>query len=153
MPRAPNLLAFLFLLGACTRAAAPSSIDVLDGSVTPTSPAPLASADASPVDATPCLRDERQYGTSCCRTELHGPMGYTSCRGPNVGAPCTRKGDCDLMCGCDDPTGPPPMQGSPPRGPTDGTRGVTGRCMGSIVDGAWYCVVDEHGTVSHFIRN
>jgi hypothetical protein len=45
------------------------------------------------------------------------------------------------------------MQGSSPRGPADGTTGVTGRCMGQIVDGAWYCVIDEDGRVTHFIRN
>lgn len=125
------------------------------GSVPEPEPSPpTEQGGAAPAAAPPsCGPDERLFGTTCCRTEVDGPAGHTFCHGPNVGAPCQRKGDCDVLCGCDDPNGPPPMQGSSPRGPADGTTGVTGRCLGQIVDGAWYCVIDEDGRVTHFIRN
>lgn len=152
-----RLTAVLVALSACTPVAeAPLTTP-------PVSDASVADADAgvtaaaTPVDAAPvvttCMSDERLYGTTCCRTEMHGPAGYTTCRGPNIGVACTRQSDCDVRCGCDDPKQRPPMQGSSPRGPADGTRGVTGTCMGQIVDGAWYCVIDENGVVTHFIRN
>ena len=84
---------------------------------------------------------------------MSGEQGTTVCHGPNISKACRKKGDCDLLCGCDDPKSPPPMQGSSPGGPKDGTTGFVGRCMDMITDGAWYCVIDENGKVTHFIRN
>lgn len=146
--------AWLLCAAACTRGPGVpgASVNVVDAGTDRGSASEVASAvpsaSSTPAPAT-CGPDERRYGTTCCFSE----EGSTSCHGPNVGAPCKRKGDCDVMCGCDDPKLAPPRQGSSPGGPASGTLGVTGRCVGEIVDGAWYCVIDENGVVSHFIRN
>lgn len=116
----------------------------------PASHAPAAGSSSAPVE---CRHGERRYGTTCCYTERGDGegVGRTTCYGPNLGTPCSRKSDCDLFCSCDDPTRRPPQQGSSPRGPADGTRGVTGRCASDTARGAWVCRIDDDGRVTHLI--
>ena len=77
-------------------------------------------------------------------------MTYLQCHGPQVGKACTKKGDCDIACSCDDP-----HQRLNPRdgaiGPKDGTTGITGHCAGSLQIGVWMCQINEQGVVSHLI--
>jgi hypothetical protein len=77
-------------------------------------------------------------------------MIYLSCTGPQVGQPCSKKGDCDLGCSCDDQS-QPLNNNNGPQGPADGTRGVTGVCTGQMQIGVWMCTLDETGAVSHMI--
>ena len=77
-------------------------------------------------------------------------MTFLSCTGAQIGKTCTKKGDCDIACSCDDPRRPlNPSNG--PVGPQDGTRGVIGRCGARLQIGVWMCELDEHGAVSHKI--
>ncbi len=98
----------------------------------------------------------RRYGTTCCevrggddRAKFPG-MTFLSCHGPQIGAACQKKGDCDVACFCDDPT-----RARDPRsaasGPADGTLGVTGVCGGRLQIGVWMCQIDEKGAVTHVI--
>jgi len=88
-----------------------------------------------------CMSDERQWGTTCCRTEgAPGRRRWMSCRGPQLGKECHKKGDCDITCGCD-------------RALVhhDGKTGVTGHCTGFMPSGEWLCVIDEAGKVGSLI--
>lgn len=77
-------------------------------------------------------------------------MVFLTCTGPQVGAPCTQKADCDIACSCD-----PAGQMLDPRTrastPADGARGVTGTCAGRLQIGVWMCQLDEHGVVTRVI--
>jgi hypothetical protein len=101
-------------------------------------PPPAAPATTAAVE---CLSDERQWGTTCCHSE--GEPGFhhwTSCRGPQLGKVCHRRGDCDIDCECD-------------RALVhhDGETGVTGHCEGPPPSGQWTCEVDEAGKVTSLI--
>ena len=108
-----------------------------------------------PPAATSCEgSDRRAYGSTCCEVNREPDkipgMVFLSCDGPQIGKPCHAKGDCDVVCSCD----PPDAHlggGTPPAGPTDGTRGAVGRCGGRLQVGTWMCEIDEHGIVGHVI--
>ena len=124
---------------------------------------PIASASSNPIVAsssttvTPCSPTEDvRFGSTCCRrTATKGEPrmpGATvlDCRGPQVGQPCARKTDCDVVCAC-------PGQGGRlsnmdgPSGPADGTTGIIGTCGGIVQVGVWRCEIDEAGKVTHVI--
>jgi hypothetical protein len=91
--------------------------------------------------AVECMRDERQWGTTCCHTEGEpGRRVWQSCHGPQLGKVCHRRGDCDVMCECD-------------RALLhhDGETGATGRCEGAPPSGEWTCEIDEAGKVTSLI--
>jgi len=99
---------------------------------------------------------QRRWGTTCCRNEPDsGDARFpgqivTECHGPQIGAPCARRGDCDVACSCD-PPGAILRAGEGGQGPANGTRGVTGTCTGVIQIGVWMCRIDENGIVGHVI--
>lgn len=146
----PRVLAAHLALVACASPTTPPSARSSTVRDSPPSLAP--SADAAVADApsdaggetdaaevavvAACAPGEQRFGTTCCRTTLHGPIGLTQCHGPNVGASCRSKGECDLFCSCDDLAKTPPRPSSAPRGPADGTKGVVGRCLGQMFRGS-----------------
>ncbi|MFO0665446.1 MAG: hypothetical protein U0174_15935 [Polyangiaceae bacterium] len=73
-----------------------------------------------------------------------------TCRGPRIGAPCTRKSDCDIACSCPSSDTAPPSAGARDNIP-DGTTGLVGRCASANYRGTWMCRLDEEGKVSHMI--
>lgn len=104
-------------------------------------PAPRpAVRDAAPVAAVDCMSDERQWGTTCCRSQGVGRRRWMSCRGPQLGKTCHKKSDCDITCGCD-----------PSLIHHDGETGATGHCTGTMPSGEWLCTLDEAGRVSSLI--
>lgn len=120
----------------------------------PTVAVPVAISSAPPPACTGT--DQRLYGSTCCRVtrathENRFPgQTFLSCVGPQVGKPCTKKGDCDIACSCDADDSPrdPRDERS---GPKDGTKGLTGFCSGRRQAGVWMCDIDENGVVSHVI--
>ncbi len=72
-----------------------------------------------------------------------------SCRGPRIGSPCTRKGDCDIACFCQGNQNGPEL--SSDSGPASGATGLTGVCGGTLWAGAWMCQIDEAGKVTRII--
>jgi hypothetical protein len=114
----------LVLLAIAAKCAAP-----------PMHPAPTAAAAAS------CMSDERQFGTTCCRSEAaRGEHRELTCRGPQLGKTCHKKSDCDIICECD-------------RSLVhhDGMTGVAGTCGGFLPPGEWLCELDEDGKVTSLI--
>jgi hypothetical protein len=96
---------------------------------------------APPPAMAPCMSDERQFGTTCCRSErARGEHRALVCRGPQLGKPCQKASDCDIQCGCD----PAYLQ-------KDGQTGVTGTCIGYLPPGEWLCTLNESGRVSSLI--
>jgi hypothetical protein len=88
-----------------------------------------------------CMSDERQWGTTCCRTEgAPGRRRWLSCRGPQLGKVCHRRGDCDIACSCDRSLAH-----------HEGMTGVTGHCSGDKPSGVWLCELDDDGKVSSLI--
>jgi len=110
----------------------------------PAAPAPIADASipAAPLTTkTECMSDERQWGTTCCRIQgAPGRRRWMSCRGPQLGKVCHRRGDCDIACSCD-------------RNLVhhDGQSGATGHCSGDKPSGEWLCELDDNGLVSSLI--
>ncbi len=131
---------------------ATSTAPLVVASVTPPAARPAVSV-ALPVD--PCTKKgQRSYGTTCCDViDNHGvrfPGQQTLiCRGPQVGRPCQRKQDCDLVCFCEDHGMLSPGAGAP--GPPPGTSGHTGVCGGTLQAGVWMCEIDEKGLTTRVI--
>jgi hypothetical protein len=140
---------------------------VLDVPAQPSAgPAPNASNMASVTATTSSTRaptppidcsgsDRRLYGSTCCevlgkREEKFPGMVFLRCEGPQLGAPCASKSDCDVVCSCDSAEAPR-SPGKGMQGPKDGTRGVKGTCGGTLAVGVWMCEIDEHGVVTHVI--
>ena len=103
-----------------------------------------------------CSPDEIRYGSTCCSRDVDGQPTpghvFLNCRGPRIGAPCTRKSDCDVLCACPGQAGRlSNLDG--PSGPPDGTTGITGECGGIEQDGVWRCEIGETGQVTHVIIN
>lgn len=126
----------------------------------PTSPVPSTTAVPAPPEPTLAAAavecaglGERRYGTACCEIpegqEYRFP-GQTllTCRGPRVGAACTRKSDCDIACMCPGVQWP---RGSRAQGPPAGTTGTVGVCASEIWAGAWMCQIDADGKVTNVI--
>jgi hypothetical protein len=129
----------MLLAGACRTASGPSN-------------APATST----VVPTCSASDDVRYGSTCCEQttnagEPHAPGEIVlDCHGPQIGKPCTRKGDCDILCACPGQDGPLSNDDGP-SGPVDGTKGVTGTCSGILQVGVWRCEIDEDGKVTHVI--
>jgi len=104
-------------------------------------PAPAATPDGGAPTALECMSDEHGRGTTCCHTEGEpGFRHWESCRGPQLGKPCHRRGDCDIDCECD-------------RALLhhDGQTGATGHCEGAPPSGEWTCEIDEAGKITSLI--
>ena len=144
--KARALVLLAFVGAACSRGEPNIAADPTTPKSTP-SPTPEAGAP-TPMEAATCMSDEHLYGTTCCHREDPNPGGMLECRGPQIGKPCNKRGDCDVICECDAQSD----AGSPWSDQECGACN-SAHCGGFIPDGVWICIRDESGKVTSLIVN